>query len=729
MGVFCTNCGAPMDDDARFCPECGAKMLPESAVPNPSGTASSGNFSQNAAPAGDVNAGSTNSGSTNVGSTNSDNVNKGNLNSGTTGWGGTAQQGNSGYAGSQGPSGTYTKGSYPGVNSSVSGSGPRPGQGQGYNPGSGAYSGPRNGSYNGGMPPKKSGGGIPKIVFVLLGVMVIAAVIVGILVFRSFMGKTENVKETTKAVTETETREETKTETRENKESVAETEAPKATGNLAKIKLPDGVKVKTDATLRDLVGEYKGEIRMTRMDGYEEMDDITEEARKAMLKTLDGPIDCQLEIEEDGQWSIEWPVMDSSMEFCSDDYDDPDEFTSEEIEAMLITEVDNGVYHAKIDKEGETDDGSTGKMILHHIGAYCTDGSEELIAGNFYTMVDVYGMAVTIEGDFVVNKTTEDIKNEKPEVKESSKKKQDTKETEEETEEESKDFKGNVDSDILGKKADELAKKQNKEKETEAETKVEIPTVSGGKWKQVGSEWMYEKNKKLVKNSWILHKNVYYYVDENGFMLTNAYTPDGYYVGKDGAWDQKKSKYDTANGSDKGDELSEAEQREIAEDLSTSEDAHALEFDWFYDYVMNNGRDNGRVITDKKLARRITDEQTALNGGWKAFMFTKDGDYGSDGERYLNATVDTKGNKFYVTLNWHHYLDPTTGKTVTEKGNTLFRGTYDDLEGTAVCRTDDGMIEFDAFYISTDGLTEYAVGTYHWISGEIDQIALARGVL
>lgn len=729
MSVFCTNCGAPMDDDARFCPECGAKMLPESAVPNPSGTASPGHSSQNAAPAGDVNAGSTNSGSTNSGSTNSDNVNKGNLNSGSNGWGGTAQQGNSGYAGSQGPSGTYTKGSYPGVNSSVSGSGPRPGQGQGYNPGSGAYSGPRNGSYNGGMPPKKSGGGIPKIVFVLLGVMVIAAVIVGILVFRSFMGKTENVKETTKAVTETETREETKTETRENKESVAETEAPKATGDLAKIKLPDGVKVKTDATLRDLVGEYKGEIRMTRMDGYEEMDDITEEAKKAMLKTLDGPIDCELEIEEDGQWSIEWPIMDSSMEFCSDDYDDPDEFTSEEIEDMLITEVDNGVYHAKIDKEGETDDGSTGKMILHHIGAYCTDGSEELIAGNFYAMVDVYGMAVTIEGDFAVNKTTEDIKNEKPEVKESSKKKQDTKESEEETEEETKDFKGNVDSDILGKKADELAKKQNKEKETEAETKVEIPTVSGGKWKQVGSEWMYEKNKKLVKNSWVLHKNVYYYVDENGFMLTNAYTPDGYYVGKDGAWDQKKSKYDTANGSDKGDELSEAEQREIAEDLSTSEDAHALEFDWFYDYVMNNGRDNGRVITDKKLARRITDEQAALNGGWKAFMFTKDGDYGSDGERYLNATVDTKGNKFYVTLNWHHYLDPTTGKTVTEKGNTLFRGTYDDLEGTAVCRTDDGMIEFDAFYISTDGLTEYAVGTYHWISGEIDQIALARGVL
>ncbi|WP_036612399.1 zinc-ribbon domain-containing protein [Oribacterium sp. P6A1] len=708
MSVFCTNCGAPMDDDSRFCTSCGAKMLPESEVPN----------SQESSQQSVDSTGTSSSGSVNPG-----NFNDGNLNSGSTGWGGVNQPANSGFSGSAGPTGGYGQGSYQGSNT---------GSGQGFNSRSGMYQGPQNGSYGGGMPPQNSGGGIPKIVFVLAGVLVIGAIVAGVLVFKGLnKDKPEDAKETTKAAVETqaETKAAINTETGESRESVKETAAPKATGDLAKINLPDGVKVKTDATLMDLVGEYKGEIQMTRMDGYEEMDDIPEEGKKAMLDTLDGPIDCELEITEDGQWSIEWPIMDSSMEFASDDYDDPRDFTESEIEAMHISGIDNGVYHAKIEKEGEIDDGSTGRMTLHHIGAYCTDGSERLIAGNFYANIVMQGMDVTIEGDFVVKKTTEDIAKEELEDTDSSKKKKDTKETEEETEEEIKDFKGNVDSDSLGKKADALAKKQDKEKETEAETKVEIPTVSGGKWKQVGSEWMYEKNKKLVKNSWILHKNVYYYVDENGFMLTNGYTPDGYYVGKDGAWDQKKSKYDTANGSDKGDELSEAEQREIAEDLSTSEDAHALEFDWFYDYVLNKGRDNGRVITDKNLARRITDEQAALNGGWKAFMFTKDGDYGSDGERYFNATVDTKGNKFYVTLNWHHYLDPTSGKTVTETGNDLFRGTYDDLEGTAVCRSDYGMIEFNEFYISTDGLTEYAIGTFHWISGEIDQIALARGVL
>lgn len=758
MSVFCTNCGAPMDEDTKFCPSCGAKMLPDTEVPNGkdqpstgingsstgfSGTSAQGNSGSyggysSSGPGGYQGAGQGSSGS--YGSSGrgsysgSGNVNSGTYgSSGMGGYTGSGQgtSGNYGPAGSgaysgagQGPSGSYGSsgsGSYQGQSSS----GGYPGGKMGT---PGLYSGSSGGNYGGGMQSGNGGGGAK--IGLIIGAVALVAVLGlgGFFAFKKFSGASEKEAETTAAVKETV--QETKTPKKEDsgKGNVTETTAAAATGDLSKIKLPKGATVKTDAGFWDFVGEYKGEIQMTRMDGYEDMEDVPDEAREAMLELLKAPVECELEIEGDGQWSISWPVMDSSMDFRSNDYDDPKDFTPAEIDALLITSVDKGVYHAKIEKEGEIDDGSTGKMTLHHIGAYCTDGSDRLIAGNFYANIVMQGMDVTIEGDFVVNKTTEDIAKEELEaMNSSSKKKQDTKETEEET----KDFKGNVDTDVLGQKAEDLAKKKDKEKEkeTEAETKVEIPTVSGGKWKQVGSEWMYEKNKKLVKNSWILHKNVYYYVDENGFMLTDGYTPDGYYVGKDGAWDQKKSKYDKEKGSDKGDELSESEQREIAEDLSTSEDAHALEFDWFYDYVLNNGRDNGRVITDEKLARRITDEQAALNGGWKAFMFTKDGDYGSDGERYLNATVDTKGNKFYVTLNWHYYIDPTSGKTVTETGNTLFRGTYDDLEGTAVCRADDGMIEFDAFYISTDGLTEYAVGTYHWISGEIDQIALARGVL
>lgn len=48
--------------------------------------------------------------------------------------------------------------------------------------------------------------------------------------------------------------------------------------------------------------------------------------------------------------------------------------------------------------------------------------------------------------------------------------------------------------------------------------------------------------------------------------------------------------------------------------------------------------------------------------------------------------------------------------------------------GTAECPADDSRITFDGFYISNDGTREYATGTYEWISGERDRIALMRSV-
>ncbi len=702
MSVFCTNCGSPMDDDARFCPVCGAEMIPESAEPDAQGAVNQGNPAFDGSGTGNVNSGSYGNG----------------------GWNGSGSQGSGSYGSSSGNTGGNGTGYYSGSNM---------GQNSFQRPQGGAYSGGSysGGSYSGGNVPSGGGGGFPKIIFLFIGIAVIVvAIIVAVFVFKgSSKDKSKDTDKKTEARVETEAKKESRGK-KEKEETVEETEAPKATGDLAKLKIPDGAVVKTDAMLWDFIGEYKGEIQMTSMDGYEKMDGITKEALKEIDNMLKAPVECDLEIEEDGQWTISWPMMGRKSSFESDEYDDPKEFTPEEINAMLITMPQDGIYHARIDKESEIDKGSTGQMKMDHIGAYCTDGDDKLIAGYFSMEMIANGMDVVMEGDFVVHKTSEEFAKEEREVIDSMSGKKESEADEDRKKYEDSEDDSEDDEEIeetRSKKSEASSKKKIKE-ETESETKVEVPTVSGGKWKQVGSEWMYEKDKKLVKNSWVLHKNVYYYVDENGFMLTDGYTPDGYYVGKDGAWDQKKSKFDKAESSS-GEELSESEQREIAEDLSTTDNAHALEFDWFYDYVLNGGHDNGRVITDKKLARRITSEQLALNGGWKAFMFTKDGDYGSDGERYFNATVDTKGNKFNITLNWKYFLDPGSKKTVTEKGSTSFKGTYDDLEGTAVCRSDDAMIEFDEFYISTDGLTEYAVGTYHWISGEIDQIALVRGVV
>ena len=45
----------------------------------------------------------------------------------------------------------------------------------------------------------------------------------------------------------------------------------------------------------------------------------------------------------------------------------------------------------------------------------------------------------------------------------------------------------------------------------------------------------------VAKDCWIGN----YYVDKDGFMLTNSYTPDGYYVGPDGKWDPDKTSSST----------------------------------------------------------------------------------------------------------------------------------------------------------------------------------------
>ena len=37
---------------------------------------------------------------------------------------------------------------------------------------------------------------------------------------------------------------------------------------------------------------------------------------------------------------------------------------------------------------------------------------------------------------------------------------------------------------------------------------------------------------------WVLWKNAYYYCGPDGAMLTNTWTPDGYYVDGNGIWVQ-----------------------------------------------------------------------------------------------------------------------------------------------------------------------------------------------
>lgn len=164
---------------------------------------------------------------------------------------------------------------------------------------------------------------------------------------------------------------------------------------------------------------------------------------------------------------------------------------------------------------------------------------------------------------------------------------------------------------------------------------------------------------------------------------------------------------------------------EIAALLSTEEIAYALDFEWFIDYVLNGGHEAGRAITDPDYSGRTYDA-AALNGGWKAFMLTEDGVFGSDVERYFNAVIDTDGNDFHLTINWKYMFDPEVGSSVDETGTDVLDGSFYSETGSASVRSDFATVELEEFYLAHDGRAEYAIGTFHWASGETDRIALMR---
>lgn len=390
------------------------------------------------------------------------------------------------------------------------------------------------------------------------------------------------------------------------------------------IKLPESAAIKEDAGLTDLIGEYEGEIQMTALDGFETIDGVPASFEEERKRILSGPIDCTLEVREDGHWEIGWSMMGSGMSFASKEYASPDEFTPAEIDAMMITTMSGGMYHAKIDKTEEVD-GKTMHMGVDHVGAYCTNVDDRMIAGSFLAQMTMYGSDITMQGDFVVHKTTEDY-----------------------LETQKEELPAAVSSASLGKKAESLSKK-------------------------------------------------------------NGGTPS------------------SAGSSSGSDSIPQGEaMTEIAKRLSTDESAAATEFDWFIDYVNGTGYGFAEVITDPARATRLTDLEEALNGGWKAFIFTEKGVYGSDVEKYFNAEIEASGGEFVITMNWDLLLEPGSDGSYQETGSVTMRGTYDNAEGTATAASSDSRVDFEDFYLSADGRSEYAVGTYRWISGEVDRIGLMR---
>lgn len=72
-----------------------------------------------------------------------------------------------------------------------------------------------------------------------------------------------------------------------------------------------------------------------------------------------------------------------------------------------------------------------------------------------------------------------------------------------------------------------------------------FPTVSmADNWQYDGTGWKYCRNDNTCLTSqWMQDEDgLWFYLDENGRMLTDTVTPDGYTVNKDGSWNQKISR-------------------------------------------------------------------------------------------------------------------------------------------------------------------------------------------
>lgn len=63
-------------------------------------------------------------------------------------------------------------------------------------------------------------------------------------------------------------------------------------------------------------------------------------------------------------------------------------------------------------------------------------------------------------------------------------------------------------------------------------------TAFAGTWvSPAAGQWKYQNDDGSFATGWIEDGGKSYYMDENGIMLSNTTTPDGYYVGPNGVWD------------------------------------------------------------------------------------------------------------------------------------------------------------------------------------------------
>ncbi len=176
--------------------------------------------------------------------------------------------------------------------------------------------------------------------------------------------------------------------------------------------------------------------------------------------------------------------------------------------------------------------------------------------------------------------------------------------------------------------------------------------------------------------------------------------------------------------------LSDAEAKELADSLSTDEDAVRGENFGFADDAFANGKNNIEEYFDKPEAVVITNPLLA-EGGWKGYIRSKpDPAYPDDPDtlNYINFNIQSNGDNVKAKVHWGTFVvddnPPHESKEdYSSEGTGRWNSDYTGLTASV-----DGTFEIEKFiYIDGDkGKEEYAYGTFQWISGEEGYVVLCR---
>ncbi|MBO6150160.1 MAG: zinc ribbon domain-containing protein [Clostridium sp.] len=292
-----------------------------------------------------------------------------------------------------------------------------------------------------------------------------------------------------------------------------------ASADMGDIVIPAGASVVEDASFYQLVNEWSGEIQITEFDGFENMDGVPADIGEIKKEVLASPVSADLEIEEDGDWTMNLDLM-HGMRMRGRDMRIQEPKTLEEANAHLIQEPDRGVFTVDIFQQTDEKEKVQGTGQIFLKGALCEDSAGRLIAGRYEVILDYADTSVMFGGDYTVRPQKEEYR---PEGTDPGQ--------------------GGIPSGMEGTEGtvDGPEAGFGEGPVVSGNYTPENYSIIGGGWEQLQSgEWIYKtQGGGTAENTWIDNEDGYYsYVGFDGCMVTKNYTPDGFWVDEEGHWDR-----------------------------------------------------------------------------------------------------------------------------------------------------------------------------------------------